>query len=288
MAERQRAKADRLIRSADLYERGADGETATAQALAALPQDEWTVFHDVRWPGRRFANVDHIAIGPGGVFVIDSKNWSGRVEVRDSILRQNGYQRETTVAAAAEAAIAVSVTIPVPLQCLAVPVLCFVREDPLEGWARDVMVCSTINIATMLLSRPVVLDQASREQICSGLELTLSAAQQAAPSRKGSAAAGARGVTMPRMPAPRTPQRRARSTKRTGSSRSTKSRGKALVAGLFLVVLLLAPQTASSGAQFLAQVFVGLIAPDVPAPQDIGQDPKKRERTTSEKGRPQQ
>lgn len=71
------------MRAAELYERGADGEAATAQALDALPKDQWTVFHDVRWPGRKLANVDHVVVGPGGVFVIDSKNWSGRVEVRD-------------------------------------------------------------------------------------------------------------------------------------------------------------------------------------------------------------
>ena len=23
-----------------------------------------TVFHDLRWPGRKFANVDHVAVGP--------------------------------------------------------------------------------------------------------------------------------------------------------------------------------------------------------------------------------
>ena len=150
VAKRQREKAERLMRAAELYERGADGEEATARALAALPQEQWDRFHDVRWPGRKFANVDHVAVGPGGIFVIDSKNWSGRVDVRDSVLRQNGYQREATVASAAEAAIAVSLVVPDLTQQLAVPVLCFVREDPIQGWARDVMVCSTSNITAML------------------------------------------------------------------------------------------------------------------------------------------
>jgi hypothetical protein len=36
------------------------------------------------------------------------------------------------------------------------PVLCFVRDEPMEGWARDVMLCSTTNLVAMLNSRPTV------------------------------------------------------------------------------------------------------------------------------------
>lgn len=55
MARRQRERAERLAQSAEAWERGADGEAATARALDALPPSEWTVFHDVRWPGRQRA-----------------------------------------------------------------------------------------------------------------------------------------------------------------------------------------------------------------------------------------
>src|SRR6476469_10354007 len=103
IARRRREKAERLTRVADAYEKGAEGERQTANALAMLPAAGWFVLHDVRWPGKRFANIDHVVIGPGGVFVIDSKAWSGRVEVRHDVLRQNGRSREAAVAAAAEA-----------------------------------------------------------------------------------------------------------------------------------------------------------------------------------------
>src|SRR3954471_8847797 len=112
VAQTRRLKAERLNRVADAYERGADGEERTAQALAMLPASGWFVLHDVRWPGKRFANIDHVVIGPGGGFVIDSKAWSGRVEVRDGVLRQSGYKRESAVAEAAEAAMAVAAQVP--------------------------------------------------------------------------------------------------------------------------------------------------------------------------------
>ncbi len=155
VARRQREKAARLERSADLWERGAQGEVEVARALESLP-DGWVVLHDLAWPGRPRANLDHVVIGPGGVFVVDAKNWSGRLEVRDQVLLQNGRRREPTVASAAEAAIAVQALMPVPNLCMGV--LCFVRDEPLTGWARDVMVCSTVNVVEMLTSRPHVLD----------------------------------------------------------------------------------------------------------------------------------
>ena len=66
------------------WQSGAEGERQTAQSLAALRQHGWLVLHDLHWPGRPFANIDHIAVGPGGVVVIDSKNWSGRIDGRVS------------------------------------------------------------------------------------------------------------------------------------------------------------------------------------------------------------
>jgi hypothetical protein len=76
VARRAREKPERLNRAAELFERGADGEAATAQILA--------------------------------IFVIDFKNWSGRVTANGGHLRQNGYSREWAVAGAADAALAVA------------------------------------------------------------------------------------------------------------------------------------------------------------------------------------
>ena len=152
-ARRQRAKAERLLRSAELWERGADGEAATAQVLRTLPAG-WVVLHDLRWPGRRFANIDHVVIGPPGVFVVDSKNWSGRIEVRHDVLRQDGRQREKAVAGAADSALALAEQLTRIDASRVYPVLCFVQDEPLTGWARDVMVCSTQNLVAMLTTRP--------------------------------------------------------------------------------------------------------------------------------------
>jgi hypothetical protein len=156
-ARRQREKAERLLRSAELHERGADGEKRTEAVLSRLPPDQWTVLHDRRWPGRKVANIDHVVVGPPGVFVVDSKNWSGRITIRDGVLRQNGYTRESTLRAAADAALAVAdLSHSVPPAHFR-PVVCFAREEGLSGSAGDVLVCSTSNLIQRLSSAPPVL-----------------------------------------------------------------------------------------------------------------------------------
>lgn len=42
---------------------------------------EVLVLHDRQIPGRR-TNIDHLAIAPSGVFVIDAKRYKGKIEVR--------------------------------------------------------------------------------------------------------------------------------------------------------------------------------------------------------------
>jgi hypothetical protein len=60
------------------WRRGAAGEQRTARLLAPLERRGWAVLHDLTIPGS-VANIDHLVIGPGGVAVIDSKQYRGRL-----------------------------------------------------------------------------------------------------------------------------------------------------------------------------------------------------------------
>jgi hypothetical protein len=62
---------------------GAAGERRTARLLGPLERHGWVVLHDLAVPGS-WANLDHLVIGPGGVFVIDSKLYRGRLRVDSS------------------------------------------------------------------------------------------------------------------------------------------------------------------------------------------------------------
>ncbi len=59
---------------------GAKGEELLGAALAKVP--DLVVLNDRRVPGTR-GNIDHIAIAPAGVFVIDAKHYEGMIRVVD-------------------------------------------------------------------------------------------------------------------------------------------------------------------------------------------------------------
>jgi Nuclease-related domain len=68
------------------WQRGAAGERHVARLLEPLVQQGWGVNHDLRVPGSK-ANIDHVVVGPPGIFAIDTKNYRGRLRLsRDGLL----------------------------------------------------------------------------------------------------------------------------------------------------------------------------------------------------------
>jgi hypothetical protein len=66
--------------------RGEQGELVVGAVLESL--DGWRVLHDVSL-GR--GNIDHVLIGPGGIFAVETKSHPGRIRadrVDDAMLRQ--------------------------------------------------------------------------------------------------------------------------------------------------------------------------------------------------------
>jgi len=66
------------------WQLGAWGEQATAKALRPLQSEGWTLLHDRRI-GLRRGNIDHLLVGPAGVFLLDSKRWSGITTVHAGV-----------------------------------------------------------------------------------------------------------------------------------------------------------------------------------------------------------
>jgi Nuclease-related domain len=66
-------KIDAIDRQRMSWRKGAIGEALVAGTLASLP-DDFVVINDV---SKRFGNIDHVVVGPTGVYVIDAKNWRG-------------------------------------------------------------------------------------------------------------------------------------------------------------------------------------------------------------------
>lgn len=259
-ARRSRERAERLARRAEMFEKGAEGESRTAAALSALGP-EWVVFHDVRWPGRRMANIDHIVVGPGGVFVIDSKNWAGDVRTVGPVLRQNGRSRERTVDSAADSALAVAELVPTHAH-LVRSVLCFVGQPQLAGWVRDVMVCSTANVTRMLLSRPRLLDEARVRELAFLIDLELQSALETprTPIAPPQPAVGARSRRGARVGSPSRAQRSRRSRRDGQASRPSPARLLAVLVG-FLLLYLAIPTVLPAVGSVVSDVIVGETMP---------------------------
>jgi hypothetical protein len=78
------AASARSVRRVRSFFKGARGEERVAAVLANLPGG-FAVFHGVDGgAGRRVSgagDIDHVVVGPSGVWVIETKCWDGRVEV---------------------------------------------------------------------------------------------------------------------------------------------------------------------------------------------------------------
>lgn len=116
--------------STTAWRTGADGEAAVATVLDGLAKDGWRALHDRRVPGKR-SNIDHVAVGPGGVWTVDAKRYKGKLTVaRGGVVRVAGRDVTKLLDQAREqaavAAIALADDGPVPV---VEPVLCFVGTE---------------------------------------------------------------------------------------------------------------------------------------------------------------
>lgn len=77
------------------HERGATGEEQVGRLLEALAADGWCVLHDVCFA---HGNVDHLLIGPPGLFTVETKSHPGPITVRNihgATLEQARAQQKT-------------------------------------------------------------------------------------------------------------------------------------------------------------------------------------------------
>ena len=158
-------QARRLIDEAGAWAAGAEGERRVATALDELPA-AWTVVHDrLLRPGRSEANLDHIVIGPGGVFLVDAKNRAGTVVEYEGGLFQhrtrNGVRESVSLAAELAKVHGMAAAMAAESGVRVQPVLCLagVQEKGFgePRMVRGVWVVPVSAVAGWLRSRPVNL-----------------------------------------------------------------------------------------------------------------------------------
>ncbi len=148
------------------WRRGAQGEERVAARLAKKLDDRWVVIHDLTI-GTQGANLDHLVIGPAGVFTLNTKNLKGRVTVYDKAVLHNGQNHHFLPKARAEAkkvAKQLTSAIGTPVPVRGVIVLTGSAEADVKGSPIDVRVIGYLRLARWLQGLPEVLppDEALR------------------------------------------------------------------------------------------------------------------------------
>ncbi|MDQ0680629.1 hypothetical protein QFZ30_004011 [Arthrobacter pascens] len=157
---RLKRRLDQAERDTKPWDSAAVGEREVADRLSQLIPHGWYLLHDVHWPGRPKANLDHVLVGPGGVVVVDAKNWTGEVRVSSGVLWQGRYSRTQSVEGALAQCAAVTSVLAPPHRRFARPLICMATQPDLFGiTSSDVAVAGTDRVVDVVLALPEVLDQ---------------------------------------------------------------------------------------------------------------------------------
>ncbi len=165
---------------------GAEGEQRVVRVLVDMVDTGWTVLPDRRWPGTRAANIDVLLVGPGGVFVVDVKNWRN-VQVADGRLWRGQEPADDAIgnllaqAAAVRAVLAEEGLAPAEV----LPLLVLARQRNKRARLGDVHVLGELDLSVDLLRRGTRLSCAQVEQVLAALE---SACPPAAHARTAASA----------------------------------------------------------------------------------------------------
>jgi hypothetical protein len=61
------------------YRTGIIGEQKVTKTLSLALSDEYSMFNDVKLKNMPSGNIDHIVVGPTGIFVIETKNYKSKI-----------------------------------------------------------------------------------------------------------------------------------------------------------------------------------------------------------------
>lgn len=147
--------------------RGAQGEIIVGGILATLPP-EWTAFHALP-VGKKGADIDHLVIGPGGIFTINTKHHKNKpIWVAGRTLMVSGQKQPHIPSAEFEAKrVTKLVTERMPDVAPAQPILTLVNPKSLSIKTKPklVKVVAAVSLRRWLLARPAILSSAELAEL---------------------------------------------------------------------------------------------------------------------------
>ena len=152
----------KLPSEAIYWDKGATGERRTAEVLRPLESQGFVIWHGRLMPDGH-GDIDSIAIGPTGVWVIETKNLSGSVEVVNDRLFVKDHDRQAMVAQVYREAFIVQQIVGEllgPANTMVVPVLCIhgARTPRFDRTVGGVRIASGGHLVSLMTTGPQKLD----------------------------------------------------------------------------------------------------------------------------------
>jgi hypothetical protein len=159
VAAKARQRFAQLTQRASATESADGKESAMTDALASLGAG-WERIDDIKWPGYEFANVDHVLVGPAGVFVVDLQPGKGVFDLdHATAMRRDARSPKPAVEDVVSAAHAVGSLLGM-VHRRPMAVLCLVDETGIETTVGDALICSADRLPARLAAMGPILDEA--------------------------------------------------------------------------------------------------------------------------------
>jgi len=151
------------------WQTGAEVELRTGRLLEPLEAEGFRIVHDRKIPGSR-ANVDHIVIGPPGIYVVATKSLGGSLQIRDNDVFVAGRRKTKMIDEVKREAAAVETALGAELAAggwTVRPIICVHRADlpSFRSEVAGVRIVSGRDLVTRLRSADRVLSPADVERL---------------------------------------------------------------------------------------------------------------------------
>ena len=158
------------LRRVERFFKGARGEERVSGILKSLPAS-YHVFNDFN-AGR--AHVDHVVVGPGGVFAVETKFWKGKVTIEDGHVLLDGQlpDRSPINQVLREASLVKDALSRAGWMGSVTPVLAFASDtfDAHRATLKSVIVINSCELKASFESDRVVLPRAELERLVGIME----------------------------------------------------------------------------------------------------------------------
>lgn len=159
------------LRHVERFYKGARGEERVSGILQSL-SDSYHIFNDFV-VGRN--HIDHVVVGPGGVFAVETKCWNGKVTIEDGYVLLNGQLPDHSPIAQVvrEAALVRRALVEKGWNGLVTPVLAFASDSFVAHRANlnGTVIINSNELKSSFATDRVVIPPAELERLVSLMEI---------------------------------------------------------------------------------------------------------------------